>query len=280
MFSKSIGRLAANASRRRDAAGVRVHPDAGQVPSPTKHRAPARNAAGALHQIKAEAPTMPKPLPDAFAFESFALGWMDDDISRMRLDAAAKEQRANQLLGEAVRLRTAADTWERLRRIADVFAADEPPAPVGQEAPQAVAGDLCFGCERSRDTLPCYSALEGRDVALCPRCHPSADDVDDSGADGEEPELDPFQQAEAEQDAAEAEAERALDAFLAAEPPHDEELPEALTSGPAAVPQLVVDGAKSAYSRYVIGDGDPDTVTLPAVLDDTLTDLEAVDGAR
>lgn len=258
MFSKSIGRLAANANRRRDAAGVRVHPDAGQVPSPAKHRAPARGAASALHQIKAEAPTMPKPLPDAFAFEAFALGWMDDDIARMRLDAAAKEQRANQLLGEATRLRTAADNWERLRRIADVFSADEPPAPTTQGAPRAVAGDLCFGCKRSRDTLPCYSALEGRDVALCARCHPSADDIDDAGADGEEPER--------------------------IEP----ELPESMTpaavpapvSGPAAVPQLVADRAKSAYSRYVIGDGDPDTVTLSPVRDgETRTDIPAVNGA-
>lgn len=55
MFTKSIGRLAANANRRRTERDVRVHPDAGRVPSPSTHRAQARGARTVLPQIQHQA---------------------------------------------------------------------------------------------------------------------------------------------------------------------------------------------------------------------------------
>lgn len=258
MFTNTIGRWGRSATQR----------PAPQAPAPRKH---ARNGRQALDGLKHEAPVEPQRepyIPPPFSPE------MHEDlerwVERLLNEAADLDNEALRLMNLAEKRREKAAEAERLvwlvRTVpgepAKPTATEEQASPetsADQEAPPVLAGDLCFGCKRSRDTLPCYSALEGRDVALCARCHPSADEVDDAGADGEEP-----------------------------EPVDVPELPESMTpdvvpapvSGPAAVPQLVADRARGAYSRYVIGDGDPDTVRLAPVRDgETRTDMPAVNGA-
>jgi hypothetical protein len=113
------------------------------------------------------------------------------------------------------------------------------PAPVDPDDVQA-DGDPCFGCGRSGETRMCWSQLEGRDVPLCPRCHPSADVGDDTGADGEEPE------AVASPEAMES---------LTAAPPQ--------TTGPAAVPPRLFAEGRRAYERYVLDDDGMTRRTTP-----------------
>lgn len=307
MSTNSIGRWWQSATRRRLESDVRVHPDAGQVPSPVRHRAPARGAAPALTQIRSEAPVQQL---GGYAYDPRTLAGIRHRIDQCHEDAEAMDRDAFDLLNRAEHRRREAADLEHLLWLADAtqeLRADGPQVPLDPGPRPALAGDRCYGCNRSRDTLPCYSALEGRDVPLCPRCHPSADEIDDSGADGEEPELAPWEQellataepidpakerAQAEENARfarfraanpdweppggwdpedDTEAEAALDAYVAAEPPYDEDLPEALTSGPAAVPQ--------PQRRR-----DTQTITLPwgrpRVLDDTLTDLMTLDGVE
>jgi len=248
VFTNTIGRWGRSATQR----------PAPQAPGPRKH---ARNGRQALDGLKHEAPVEPQRepyIPAPFSPE------MHDDlerwVERLLNEAADMDNEALRLMNLAQKRREKAAEAERLVWLVRTVpgepakpkapdAQEDPQAPVEQEAPPALAGDLCFGCKRSRDTLPCYSALERRDVPLCPRCHPSADEVDDTGADGDEP------------------------APRRPTPTADEGLPEALVSepfGPAAVPQL---------QRR-----DTETIRMPwgkpVVLSDTLTDLMALDGVE
>lgn len=173
--------------RRRTERDVRIHPEARDLPgrSATPHRRP-RGAAPALHQIEVEAPVWTPPAP-GYVFAASTLGGMRADIGRFRAEAADLEMQANDFLGRASRLRLAAADFEQFLRLAAVPVADGPQLPLGDDYQgPAVAGDPCYGCGRSRDTLPCWNALEGRAVPLCPRCHPSMGAVDEW--DGEEPE--------------------------------------------------------------------------------------------
>lgn len=272
MFTKSIGRLAANANRRRDARAVRIHPEVGQVPSPAKHRAPARDAAGAMRQIRAEAPPAPAPLPDAFHFEPFALEWMDQDIGRMRADAADKESHANQLLGEAARLRTAADNWERLRRIADVFTTDEPQPPIAEatETDESLPFEVVTQVEDEHMARVARFASRAEAEAYVMRPPSSLARIDLYVVGPDDPDAQPWKEA-----AAAAAAVDTLESMSPAGVP-------APVSGPAAVPQMdpaVAENAKRAFS-FIVGDGDPDTAMLSPVRDgDTVTDVMAQSGA-
>lgn len=346
--------------RRHDERDVRVNRDAGQVPAPTSHRAPARNAAAALRQIRANDPATPAPSQKREAARDGL-----EYLARYReflLDRAADwEWQANDLLGLAARDRAAADTLGALFALH----ADAAPVPLdgGRQEPgvsPAVAGDLCFGCKRSRDTLPCYSALEGRDVPLCARCHPSADIVPerDHDADGEEPErvetpdsvlhlagtnllpicgargavgagvtstlgaevvtcpgclehLRALEDAEAHRDEDMAHADAVWHAqhpgqccpnFMTCVecstfqrvPGPAPDLPEALVSEPLGAPSVRSEADAAGWADAPVPgpaaapqlhqQRDTQTITLPwgapAVLDDTLTDLERVDGAQ
>jgi hypothetical protein len=276
VLSKSIGDRWRSANRRRDARTVRIHPEVGQVPAPAKHRAPARGAGAALKMIEAEAPVAPFPVPAGFVAHERTARWLADQLDRLERGAADDEAEANHLLGRAAWARGIAAQMREMRIAAEsapTAQPDGPQVPLDDDAP-ALAGDLCFGCGRSRDTLPCYSALEGRDVPLCPRCHPSADEIDDTGADGEEPErVEPTTAHAGSCCCAHCESEASKDHARA----HAEDLPEGVAgepapvSGPAAVPQL--------QQRR-----DTETIRLPwgkpRVLDDTLIDLYALDGVE
>jgi hypothetical protein len=254
VFTNSIGQWRANATRRRIERDVRVHRETGQVPSPTTHRRAPRWGAQALHQIQAEAPVQPDATPRAAALPVAPLALADLRCYRDRLLgwAADDETTAADLTDRATRYRAIAAGYDQLLALPEALALlgpDAPPAPRGDEHARRERGPRCYGCNRPGDTAPCWNGLEGREVPLCPRCHPSADLPDDQDPD---------------------EPERV-----------DEQLPETMTAAP---PSFLLDPATlppPGMARWQ----DPVTVptgwwNAPGPDDDTLTTLEPMDGAR
>jgi len=286
VFTKSIGDRWRSANRRRDERDVRVHSDAGQLGAPVRHRSPARGAHTVLPQIQQQTPAA---APEGSWHVATNHGHLKGQPDLYIVHHTGTRQ--------LIRFGTDRDGAYAKMRELNRAAEPHTPAPVTLERLALERGRLLGHA----DELAAYRAeLEQQRAALFDQCQQLWDEEHEERRvaedyrhwiaqarygepqrpaevpqapvdDREEPELDPFQQAEAEQDAAEAQAQHALDAYIAAEPPHDEELPEALTAGPAAVPQLQ-------------RERDTETIRLPwgrpAVLDDTLTEIYRADGVE
>lgn len=283
MFTKSIGRLAATATRRRDAAGVRVHPDAGQVPSPTRHRNPARNAGAALRQIEAEAPLQAAA---GYAYSPRTLVGIRERIDRCREDAEAMTRDGFELLVRAEHRIREADDLEHLLWLADITQDAPTPDRPTKLAPLLFRVMTNDGPGDSPQVLGRFATRQLAQAFIDDE--PVTDYTEPLYIDGpDEPDAKPWAKTPTEEPEPVDLATLRLpdpDPVLAArmgeqmdrleredpDPrPEDERMPEALTAGPAAVPQL-------QQQR------DTETIRLPwgrpAVLDDTRDDLEAVKG--
>lgn len=184
MFTKSIGDRWRNANRRRTEAAVRVDRAVQELAQPPRHRAPVRGARAAMTQIEAEAPVQPRMRPrDGLAIPAVALQDLVGYRERLLGWAADDETMARDLKMRAAQYRAIADGYEKLLALPQALAFGH----LVDDDRQG-RGPRCFGCGRPGDTVPCWNQLEGREVPLCPACHPSADEIDDTGADGEEPE--------------------------------------------------------------------------------------------
>ncbi len=233
---------------RRDETPADEPPGTHTIPGPPRHRGQPRKARSgsgpvALRTITAEDPVQPQCEPyTPPPFSDAMHRWLEDRIETCRQRAHDRRSEAARQLDLAQADDFEADEWERMRWLADtVPGAPESDAPQGPGRGGARSAGQCFDCGTLDGTVRSFNALEGRDVPLCPRCHPSADEADDAGADGEEPEwVEPTTAHAGKCCCADCESEAYKDHAHA----HAEDLPEGVAgepapvSGPAVVPQF------------------------------------------
>ncbi len=215
---------------RRDETPADEPPGTHTIPGPPRHRGQPRKARSgsgpvALRTITAEDPVQPQCEPyTPPPFSDAMHRWLEDRIETCRQRAHDRRSEAARQLDLAQADDFEADEWERMRWLADtVPGAPESDAPQGPGRGGARSAGQCFGCGTLDGTVRSFNALEGRDVPLCPRCHPSADAVDDQ--DPQEPEPVDEQLSET------AEAAQYWATF-------DPLTPAPFQAGPSAVPQF------------------------------------------
>jgi hypothetical protein len=260
---------------------VRVHPDAGQLGAPVRHRSPARGAHTVLPQIQEQTPAA---APEGSWHVATNHGHLKGQPDLYTVHHTGTQQK----------IRFGTDREGAYAKMRELNKAAEPhtPAPVTLERLTLERGRLLGHA----DELAAYRAeLEQQRAALFDQCQQLWDEEHEERRVAEDyrhwiaqarygepqrPAQAPADErgvhAEAQSDTEEPEAERAddLESLRLPDPdprPEDERMPEALTAGPAAVPQLQ-------------RERDTETIRLPwgrpAVLDDTLTEIYRADGVE
>lgn len=178
MRSKRIALWREAARRRRDESDVRVHPDAGRIPSPHSHRRAVHGGREALAQIDAEL----APVGVAVAGPVFAFGtvrWARFEIERNEGEAADLRTRAMECLElERELLERNVDLRAFLRVgnpagfvpgmhavVADVGGDQAPVQPVVRDGVGA-----CVNCGVRAGTRWQFYARAQRLVPVCPAC--------------------------------------------------------------------------------------------------------------